>query len=44
MMSHTVVSLEGDIAGEEMVDWEKFCPVIAVVNVRTEEQSMCDFN
>ena len=44
MMSHTVVSLEGDIAGEKTVEWGKFCPVIAVVNVRMEEQSVCDFN
>ena len=44
MMSPTLVSLEGDIAGEKAVEWEKFCPVIAVVYVRMEEQSVCDFN
>ena len=41
-MSHTVVSLEGDIAREKTVEWEKFCPLIAVVNVRMEEHSVCD--
>ena len=42
MKSPTLVSLEGDIAGEETAEWEKFCPVTAVVHVRGEEQSVCD--
>ena len=39
MKSPTLVSLEGDRA-----EWEKFCSVIAVVDVRGEEQSVCDLH
>ena len=34
MTSPTLVSFEGDIAGEGTSEWEKFCSVIAVVHVR----------
>ena len=33
MKSPTLVSLEGDIAGEETAEWEKFCQVVAMVHV-----------
>ena len=44
MKSPTLVSLEGDIAGEETAEWEKFVQLLLWCMWEEEQQSVCNLH